>query len=106
MAMKKLAVMPIAVCIIQADVIQMRQDHKEPVRHFAARIKGKAVNGKLCKDVKFTGASCEQSTVVDFTDKIVKMVLLTGIAYEDVKKEVLANDKLEKMSLKQTISTV
>ena len=47
------------------------------------------------KDVKCTGTRCEQSTVVDFTDDILKMVLL---ADDDVKKEVLANDKLEKMN--------
>ena len=43
---------------------------------------------------------------VDFTDKVVKMVLLAGLADDDVKKEILANDKLGKMSLEQTISTV
>ena len=43
---------------------------------------------------------------VDFTDKIVKMVPLAGLADYDVKKEILANDKLGKMSLEQTISTV
>ena len=47
LAIKKLAVMSIAVCTLQAHVIQMRQDHTEPVRHFAARVKGKAVNGKF-----------------------------------------------------------
>ena len=105
-AIKKLAVMSIAVCTLQADVIQMHQDHTEPVRHFAARIKGKAINGKFRKDVKCARAGCEQSTAVYFTDDIVKMVLLAGLADDDVKKEVLANDKLEKMSLEQTISTV
>ena len=84
----------------------MRQDHTEPILHLTARIKGKAVNGKFCKDVKCKGTRCEQSTVVDFTDDIVKMVLLAGLADNNVKKEVLANDKLEKMSLEQTISTV
>ena len=36
-AMKKLAVLSIAVCTLQADVIQMRQDHTEPVRQFAVK---------------------------------------------------------------------
>ena len=45
---------------------------------------------------------------VNFTDKIVKMVLLAGLADADadVKKEILSNDKLEKLSLEHTISTV
>ena len=45
---------------------------------------------------------------VNFTDKIVKMVLLAGLADADadVKKEILSNDKLEKLSLEHTISKV
>ena len=105
-AIKKLAVMSIAVCTLQADVIQMRQDHTEPVRHFAARIKGKAINGKFRKNVTCSREGCEQSTAVDFTDDIVKMVLLAGLSDDDVKREVLANERLENMSLEQTISTV
>ena len=84
----------------------MRQDHTEPVRHFAARIKGKAINGKFGKNVTCSREGCEQSTAVDFTDDIVKMVLLAGLSDDDVKREVLANEKLENMSLEQTISTV
>ena len=34
------------------------------------------------------------------------MVLLAGLSDDDVKREVLANEKLENMSLEQTISTV
>ena len=67
----------------------MRQDHTEPILHLTARIKGKAVNGKFCKDVKCKGTRCEQSTVVDFTDNIVKMVFLAGLSDNDDKKKVL-----------------
>ena len=63
-AIKKLAVMSIAVCTLQADVIQTQQDHTEPVPLFAVRIKGKAINGKFRKYVKCARAECEQSTAV------------------------------------------
>ena len=98
-AIKKLAVMSIAVCTLQAEVIQMHQDNTEPVRHFAARIKGIAINSKFCKNVTCSKGGCEQSTAVDFTDDIVKMVLLAGLSEDNVKREVLANERLENMSL-------
>lgn len=105
-AIKKLAVMSVAVCTLQSDVIQMKQGHTEPVRHFAARVKGKAMNGKFRKKVTCGKSGCTESTMADFTDEIVKMVILTGLGDDDVKKEVLANDKLEDMSLEQTIGLV
>ena len=105
-AIKKLAVMSIAVCTLQAEVIQMRQDNTEPVRHFAARIKGKAINGKFCKNVMCSREGYEESIAVDFTFDIVKMVLLAGLSDDDVKRELLANERLKNMSLEQTISTV
>ena len=69
-------------------------------------MKGKAIYGKSRKNVTYSREECEQSTVVDFTDDIVKMVLLAGLSDDDVKKEVPANKKSENMSLEQTISTV
>ena len=50
-AIKKLAVVSVAICTLQSEVIQMRQEHTEPVRHFAARVRGKAMNGKFKKSV-------------------------------------------------------
>ena len=105
-AIKKLAVVSVAICTLQSEVIQMRQEHTEPVRHFAARVRGKAMNGKFKKSVTCSNGSCARLAEVDFTEEIVKMVVLTGLVDDDVKREVLANETLENMTLEQTISTV
>ena len=38
-AIKKLAVVSVAICTLQSEVIQMRQEHTEAVRHYAARVR-------------------------------------------------------------------
>ena len=73
----------------------MRQEHTEAVRHYAARVRGKATNGKFRKAFKCGNADCSREAEVDFTEEIVKMVVLTGFADDDVKREVLANETLE-----------
>ena len=85
--------MSIAVCTLQAEVIQMRQDHTEPVWHFAAKVKGKAANFvKMSSAQEPDVSSLQLLTLHD----IVQNVLLAGLADE---KKALANDKLEKMLL-------
>ena len=56
--------------------------------------------------VTCSNGSCARLAEVDFTEEIVKMVVLTGLVDDDVKREVLANETLENMTLEQTISTV
>ena len=64
------------------------------------------MNGKFKKSVTCSNGSCARLAEVDFTEEIVKMVVLTGLVDDDVKREVLANETLENMTLEQTISTV
>ena len=64
------------------------------------------MNGKFKKSVTCSNGSCARLAEFDFTEEIVKMVVLTGLVDDDVKREVLANETLENMTLEQTISTV
>ena len=50
-AIKKLAVVSMTICTLQSEVVQMRQEHTEPLRHFAASVRGKAISGKFKESV-------------------------------------------------------
>ena len=101
-AIKHLAVIDVMTCVKQRELIRLAQDHDEPIRQFVARVKGVSRSCKLT--VKCTRAGCD--TDVDFADGVVKMVVLNGLASEDVAREVLATPDLDDKSLAETIKII
>ena len=82
-SIKKLAVISIAASVRRAEFLALHQDHGQPVRSFAARVKGKAQTCAFHKNC----SQCDHP--VDYTDEMVKYVIISGIADEEIKKEVL-----------------
>ena len=99
-AIKKHAVIEMATSALTTELFSLCQDHSEPVRSFVARVKGKA---RSCKLVKKCSA-CEEQ--VDFSDRVVKVVVLNGLCDEDVKREVLGDSGLDDKSLEDTVKLV
>ena len=97
---KKHAVLTIATSVLATELFSMKQDHSEPVRSFAARQKGKARSCKLSQKC----TNCDAT--VDFSDRVVKTVMLNGLCNEDVRKEVLGDSGLDEKSLEDTIKLV
>eukprot|EP00794_Sanderia_malayensis_P015539 gene15539-17124_t len=83
-AMRSLAVIPVATCILRTDLLQMHQERDESFRAYSARVRGKA---ETCS----YGAKCECGKVVDYTDHIIRDVLLNGIYDTDIRREVLGS---------------
>ena len=98
-AMKLLAVIPIATGVIRAELVQMRQQRDEPFRSFAARVRGKA---ETCAYV----TECICTRKVNFTDTIVRDVLLAGIADIDIRREVLGTDAILGRAVNDVIAIV
>ena len=67
-----LAVISTAASVRKAELLAMRQGHGQPIRSFAAKVKGKA---EMCA-----------FGIVDYTEDIVKYVVIPGIADEEIKK--------------------
>lgn len=101
-AIKKLSVISVAASVRRTELLSLKQDHSQPIRSFAAKVKGKAQTCAFHKEC--TRASCTQ--VVDYTPDIVKYVVLSGIVDEDIKKEVLGTPDLDNMTLNDTISLI
>lgn len=78
---KQLAVLSVAACVRKTELFSMRQDRGQPIRSFAANVRGKAHTCSFSK-------KCGTPTCllpVDYTDDIIKYVLLAGVADEEIK---------------------
>lgn len=80
--MRSLAVIPVATCVSRTELLQLRQERDEAFRTFTARVRGKA---ETCA---FT-AECECGKDVDYTDNVIRDVLLNGLSDPDIRREIL-----------------
>ena len=78
-AMRSLAVIPVATCVLRTDLLQLRQERDETVRAFSARVRGKA---ETCA----FSTTCECGKDVDY---IIHDVLLNGLYNPDIRREIL-----------------
>eukprot|EP00111_Clytia_hemisphaerica_P011054 TCONS_00032366-protein len=101
-AIKHLAVIPVAISVRRSDLLSVNQCDGESVRSFFARIKGKAATCHYTIDCPSN--DCNQS--VDFTDIIAKDVLISGLAEDEVKREVLGWPGLDNSSIEETVSFI
>jgi len=101
-AIKRLAVIPVAISVRRSDLLAVRQCDGESVRSFFARIKGKAAT--CLYTVNCPSGECNQS--VDFTDIIAKDVLISGLVEDGVKREVLGWPGLDKSTIEETVSFI
>lgn len=82
LAMRSLAVIPVATCVLRTELLQMHQERDEAFRAFSAQVRGKA---EKCS----YGATCGCGEAVDYTDHIIRDVLLNGLYDPDIRKELL-----------------
>ena len=102
LSIKKLAVISVAASVRRAELLALKQDHGQGIRSFAAQAKGKA---QTCSFIKrCTREGCE--TEIDYTEDIVKYVLISGICDDDIKKDVLSYSDIDVKSLNDTITLI
>ena len=81
-AMRSLAIIPVATCVLRTELLQLRQERDEPFRTFTAKVRGKA---ETCS---YT-TSCTCGAPVDYTDHVICDVILNGLYDSDIRREVL-----------------
>ena len=102
-AMERLAVIPISKGVIRAELMKMRQGSDELVRTFHSNVQGKA---QMCGfSVKFT-CECNKTSKVDYTDEVIKDVLLAGIADEVVQTGVYDVEDIEDKSVNEIVALI
>ena len=99
---KQMAVIPVAICVRRAELLSTKQDHGENARTFYAKVKGKAATCSY--SIECSSGTCTQ--VNDFTDVMVKDVVIAGLVDEEVKKDVLGWSDLDNKSLGETVTFI
>ena len=96
-AMKSPAVIVVATGVMRAELVRMQQERDESFRAFASRVRGKA---ETC--VYITKCTCHRE--VDFTDSIIRDVLIAGMADLDIRCEVLGTSAILERAVNDVIS--
>ncbi len=91
-AVKELAVVAVGTGVTRAELVQLKQEHDESFRSFAARVRGK---GETCQYT--TKSTYTPPKTVDFTDIIIRDVLLGEIAHMDICRDVLSTKDIKAM---------
>ena len=97
--MRSLAVIPVATCVLRTELLQLHQDRDETFRAFTARVRGKA---ETCA----YSADCECGKTVDYTDHIIRDVLLNGIYDSDIRRKVLGTADILRKAVNEVIALV
>ena len=101
--MKSFAVIPVAVGVRRAELMQLRQAPDESFRNFAAKVTGKAETCSFRTNVK---CQCGTDISADYTRETVKDVLLAGILDIDIRREALSLPNIQNMTINQVIGFI
>ena len=98
-AVKKLAVREENAMVARVQLSDMKQDRDEAIRNFGARLRGQA---SVCK---FTTACPSCNTAVNYSDNILRDILIKGLADNEIQLDLLG-DKNQDMSLEEVFQFV
>lgn len=98
-AMRSLAVIPVATCVLRTELLQLHQERDEAFRAFTARVRGKA---ETCA----YSTQCECGKTVDYTDQIIRDVLLNRIYDSDIRRGVLGTKAILQKAVNGVIALV
>jgi len=96
-SIKSLAVRQENIMVARIQLQQMRQDRDEPVRAFAARLRGQA---GVCNFKK----ECTCASVVDFSDIMIRDTLIRGLEDEEIRLDILGQSKQD-MNLEDVLDS-
>ena len=105
-AMKRLAVISVALSARRTTLLNTSQEGGEPVRQYVARLRGLAAVCEWSKTTTCSKPGCEGVVRTDYTDEIVRMVLLNGLADSEIRKEVLGTPDIDNKTLSDTVAII
>ena len=101
-----LTVVPVAISVQRSDLLQMQQSSGESFRAFFSRVRGKAVTCRFqleCKEAH-VGAEPNRHVYVNYTNDIIRHVLIAGLYDGDIKRDVFGLVDVDKMALNNLVS--
>ena len=101
--MKALAVIPVAIGVLRSELLEMKQKRGESFRAFTSRVRGKA---ETCDFVALSSCVCGVSNKVDYTDHIMRDVLVAGIYDAEIRRDILGVEGITEKPINEVISLV
>merc|ERR1711911_272164 len=107
---KSTAVIPVSICVRRSEALQCKQKMGETFRHFSTSVRGAvtdcdfivpcphAVNSLRC-----AAADCRG---VDYTDSVVRDILLAGIYDVEIRREVLSDPSMAAKPINDIICVI
>ena len=105
-AMKRLAVLSVALSARRTALLKTVQEPGERVRTYVARLRGLANVCRWHKTGSCSAEACTGAVTIDYTEDIVKLALLNGLADEEVRREVLGTTDIDDKSLSDTVALI
>ena len=100
---KALDAIPMATGVLRAELLDMKQKRDKPYRSFSSRVCGKA---ETCAFLTVSRCVCGLSNSVDYTDQIIRDVLISGIYDTDICRDILGIDGITDRPVNDVISLV
>ena len=106
--LKTIAVVPVALGVLRAELTSMYQGADEKFRTFAARVQGKAETCEFITDYEGACSNCTHpySGKTYYTTEYIRDVLLNGIADNDIRREALSVTDMSSKSVNDIIAFV
>lgn len=104
--MKKLTVIGEPLSVRRSRLLRSTQQPGEHVRQYVARLRGNANVCQWTKSAQCVNKSCSSTIRIDYTDDMVKLVLLNGLCDDDIRREVLGSTGVDDMTLGETVAFI
>ena len=101
--MESVAVIKVAIGVKRAELMSLHQDHDEPFRTFATRVRSKA---ETCNFTTVSECECGKKNVTSYTEEAIKDVMLAGVGDDDIRREVLSTEDILSRSSFDIISFI
>lgn len=103
-AMKRMAVLQVAVSIRRVKLLAAKQEHGQSFREFYANIRSSASTCEYF--IKCPHPCCADREPIDYTSTVVKDILTGGVADADIKRDVMGHQSIDKMTDKEVVQIV
>ena len=103
-AIKRMAVLQVAISVRRTKLLSMRQEPGQMFREFFANVRATA---STCDyTIQCPHACCSDRDPIDYTSRVVKDILVAGIADDEIRKDVLAHPQLDEKIDKDIVKFV
>ena len=92
-AIKKMAVLQVAISVRRFKLLSTKQEPGQLFREFFANVRASASTCEYTVPCPHT--CCERKEPVDYTSRVVKDILVAGIADNDIRKDILGHTQLD-----------